>query len=60
MKAGILLDGFVPPPLPRNIKMDGTFVRLVPVSVTAHADQLFKSFQTDIGGKNWIYLPYGV
>ena len=59
MKAGIILDGFVPPPLPGNIKMDGTFVRLVPVSVAAHADQLFKSFQTDIGGKNWTYLPYG-
>ena len=39
--------------------MEGRYVRLEPVSVEAHAAELFEAFSADKDGRIWTYLPYG-
>lgn len=39
--------------------MVGRFGRLEPLAAAAHAPSLFASFEQDLSGKGWAYLPYG-
>ena len=59
MNLGAEIDGFVPPPHPANMMLEGVFASLHPLFVASHADQLFDAFQKDESGRNWSYLPYG-
>lgn len=59
MKLGVIVDGFVPPPHPKNLVLEGAHVRLEPLSASRHAEALFAAFALDKMGENWTYLPYG-
>ncbi len=39
--------------------MEGTFCRVEPLDIDAHASDLFKAFRKDTNNGNWTYLAYG-
>ena len=59
MKLDVIVENFTPPPHPKSVVIDGTTVRLEPLSVEKHAKDLFAANAADSEGKNWTYLPYG-
>jgi RimJ/RimL family protein N-acetyltransferase len=46
------------PKPPREV-MEGRYVRLEPIDVSAHGRDLFESFNADKEDRIWTYLPYG-
>jgi RimJ/RimL family protein N-acetyltransferase len=57
-----LPDGWSPPPAPSGVIIDGARVRLEPINVEAHAEQLFMANMLDASGAGWTYLlngPFG-
>ncbi|MEE4239700.1 MAG: GNAT family protein [Anderseniella sp.] len=56
---GFPVPGWTARPRPPREAMDGHYVRLEPVSVEAHAGDLFEAFSADREGRIWTYLPYG-
>jgi predicted permease/RimJ/RimL family protein N-acetyltransferase len=56
---GFDVPGWTARPRPPRDVVDGWYVRLEPVSVEAHAADLFEAFSADREGRNWTYLPYG-
>lgn len=57
MTGGTDLTGWVPPPRPEPVAMQGRWVRLEPLSADAHAADLHRAFSLD--DRIWDYLPYG-
>ena len=54
---GDLIEGWSAPPRPDGLVLDGTYVRLEPLSADQHSDDLFyANVQSDV---IWDYLPYG-
>ena len=54
---GALLSGWSPPPRPPRAVMEGRYARVAPLSVDAHAKDLFSAFEG--ADRVWTYLPYG-
>ena len=59
MDHDFIVNGFTPPPHPKNIHLTGKTVRLAPLDAAAHAADLFHANGLDAEGRNWAYLPYG-
>ena len=59
MKEDFFVQGFNAPPHPKGIVLNGKTVRLEPLNVEKHSEDLFESNSLDIEGLNWRYLPYG-
>ena len=59
MKEDFFVQGFNAPPHPKGIVLNGKTVRLEPLNVEKHSEDLFESNSLDIQGLNWRYLPYG-
>ena len=59
MKIGEIVEGFVVPPHPKGIILEGGLVRLEPLKSGVHSKDLFESNIIDAKGENWTYLPYG-
>ncbi|MDG0984924.1 MAG: GNAT family N-acetyltransferase, partial [Planktomarina sp.] len=53
------LETYIPPPHPRGIALLGQSVRLEPLDVGKHSEDLFDANNMDPTGANWAYLPYG-
>ena len=53
------LESYIPPPHPRGIALSGQSVRLEPLDVGKHSEDLFDANTMDPTGANWAYLPYG-
>lgn len=45
--------------LPSRKTMQGQYCRIEPISMDAHASDLFFAFCQDTENRNWTYLPYG-
>jgi hypothetical protein len=56
---GEIVDGFVIPPHPRGIELEGKWVMIQPLSAEKFAAELYEAYQLDPQGNNWTYLPYG-
>ena len=56
-EVGFEVRGFVPPPHPFGVAMQGHWARLEPLEADIHAGDLYRAFSTD--DRLWIYLPYG-
>lgn len=56
---GFEVPGWTARPRPPRVAMEGRYVQLEPVSVEAHAAELFEAFSADKEGRIWTYLPYG-
>ena len=56
---GFPVPGWTARPRPPREVMEGRYVQLEPVSVEAHAADLFEAFSADGQGRIWTYLPYG-
>ena len=50
-KIGPLINGWVPPPVPGGVELQGQFVRLEPLNPARHAAPLFAAF----AGHDWIW-----
>jgi RimJ/RimL family protein N-acetyltransferase len=59
MNESYVVEGFVVPPHPKGIVLNGKTVRLEPLDLRKHSESLFQSNSLDIEGLNWNYLPYG-
>ena len=59
MNEDYVVEGFIVPPHPRGLVLSGKTVRLEPLNVKKHSEDLFQSNSLDIEGFNWRYLPYG-
>jgi RimJ/RimL family protein N-acetyltransferase len=59
MNEDYVVEGFIVPPHPKGIVLSGKTVRLEPLNVKKHSEDLFQSNSLDIEGFNWRYLPYG-
>ena len=59
MDYDFVVNGFIPPPHPKDIHLTGKTVRLAPLDAAAHAADLFHANGLDAEGRNWAYLPYG-
>jgi len=53
------LETYIPPPHPRGIALSGHSVRLEPLDVGKHSENLFDANNMDPTCANWAYLPYG-
>ena len=51
--------GWMPPPAPSAVTLEGAFVRVEPLDPTAHARDLFEAGRVDTTGASWTYLPDG-
>ena len=65
-KADILgapVPNWLAPPYPDQMlwgdEMQGRYVRLEPLKVARHCDDLFAAFAVDAKNQIWDYLPYG-
>lgn len=47
------------PPHPSREVMAGRFCRLEPLDARRHAESLYAANDSDMGRRNWTYLPYG-
>ena len=56
---GGIVDGFVIPPHPRGIELEGKLVMIQPLSAKKFGAELYEAYQLDPQGNNWTYLPYG-
>jgi len=56
---GVPLLGWKSCPLPPRTPMEGRRVRLEPLSVGAHCEDLFAAFENDTEGRMWTYLSIG-
>ena len=56
---GEIVDGFVIPPHPRGIELEGKLVLIQPLSAKKFGAELYEAYQLDPQGNNWTYLPYG-
>ena len=56
---GEIVDGFVFPPHPRGIELEGKLVIIQPLSAKKFGAELYEGYQLDPQGNNWTYLPYG-
>ncbi len=54
---GFAVPGFVPPPHPAGLTLEGRHVRLEPLEADRHAADLHRAFAAD--DRIWDYLPYG-
>lgn len=54
-----IVEGFVAPPHPKGIYLVGEHVRLEPLNVEKHSEDLFEANAIDVAGENWAYLAYG-
>ena len=59
MKEDFVVEGFNVPPHPKGMVLNGKTVRLEPLNVDQHSEDLFESNSLDIERLNWRYLPYG-
>ena len=59
MKEDLIVQDFNAPPHPKGVVLNGNTVRLEPLNVEKHSEDLFESNSLDVEGKNWEYLPYG-
>ena len=59
MKEDFIVQDFNIPPHPKGVVLNGKTVRLEPLNVEKHSEDLFESNSLDVEGKNWAYLPYG-
>jgi RimJ/RimL family protein N-acetyltransferase len=59
MKEDFVVEGFNVPPHPKGMVLNGKTVRLEPLNVDQHSEDLFESNSLDIEELNWRYLPYG-
>ena len=59
MKEDFVVQGFTALPHPKGIVLNGKTVRLEPLNVEKHSEDLFESNSLDIEGLNWRYLRYG-
>ena len=51
--------GWMPPPAPSAVTLEGAFVRVEPLDPPAHARDLFEAGRADPTGASWTYLPDG-
>ena len=51
--------GWMPPPAPSAVTLEGAFVRVEPLDPPAHAADLFEAGRVDTTGASWTYLPDG-
>jgi len=58
MKKDFIVQDFNAPPHPRGMVLNGITVRLEPLNVEKHSEDLFQSNSLDVEGENWAYLPY--
>ena len=58
LSLGEIVDGFVIPPHPRGIELEGKLVIIQPLSTKKFGAKLCEAYQLDPQGKNWTYLPY--
>lgn len=56
---GQILDNWTPPPPPIRDVMEGQYVRLEPLSASAHAAALFDAYAADTAGRVWRYMSDG-
>ncbi len=56
---GEIVDGFVIPPHPRGIELEGKLVMIQPLSAKKFGAELYEAYQLDPQGNNCTYLPYG-
>ena len=56
---GFTVPDWKPCSLPPRAPMQGRYVRLEPISVEGHAQDLFEAFAADREDRIWTYLPYG-
>lgn len=56
---GAPVENWTPRPRPPKTAMEGRYCRVEPLSVDAHAADLFRAFRTDPEDRIWTYLPYG-
>ncbi|WP_085526772.1 GNAT family N-acetyltransferase [Maritimibacter sp. HL-12] len=54
---GAIVEGWVPPPRPGKLALEGRFARLEPLSPDRHAAQVFKA--NSASDSIWEFLPYG-
>ena len=59
MKKDFIVQDFNAPPHPRGVVLNCITVRLEPLNVEKHSEDLFQSNSLDVEGENWAYLPYG-
>ena len=59
MKKDFIVQDFNASPHPRGVVLNGITVRLEPLNVEKHSEDLFQSNSLDVEGENWAYLPYG-
>ena len=59
MKLGKPVEGYIKPPHPKGITLEGNLVILKPLNSIHHADDLFSANSLDKENKNWTYLAYG-
>ena len=59
MKKGEVVSGFIIPPHPKGISIDGKLVSIKPLIANEFAEELFMANALDKEGINWEYLPYG-
>lgn len=59
MEYDFLVKGFSTPPHPKGIILIGKSVRLEPLNVQKHSNDLHNANCMDMEGVNWLYLPYG-
>ena len=59
MDHNFIVEGFETPPHPKGITLVGETVRLEPLNVAQHSEELFEANGIDSQGENWTYLPYG-
>ena len=57
---GFPLEGWVPPPRPARVPLDGRYCRLEPLDPDQHAAPLFTAFAgSAVDSNGWTYLAYG-
>ena len=59
MKKGEVVSGFIIPPHPKGISIEGKLVSIKPLIANEFAEELFMANALDKEGINWEYLPYG-
>ena len=53
------VKNFKQPPHPKDIKLNGSLIKLEPINVDIHAVDLYEAYSLDVYGEIWKYLPFG-